>query len=240
MTVFSYLKLRKVVIGLEIGKISTSEDALSIKKKRIMIYFIEATEKLIKEDGIDGLSIRRIASEAGYNSATLYNYFDDLEHLVLFASVRHLREYVTTLGKAITPDMNALQIYRVIYTLFCDFSFRSPEIFNNMFFGRYRDRLTTVLKRYYELFPDEIGEQKMFVKGMLSEGNIYERDLAFMEGLVEEGFVKPEKKNMTVQLLVRTHQSFLWDASIEGPNLDAAQYVEKFMKIFDYIMEGAV
>ena len=222
-----------------VGRSSDSGEALSIKKKRIMVYFIEATEKLILEDGVDGLSIRKIASEAGYNSATLYNYFDDLEHLVLFASVRHLREYVTALRKSITPDMNALQIYRIIYTLFCEYSFRSPDIFNNMFFGRYRDRLKDVLKRYYELFPDEIGEQKMFVKEMLSQGNIYERDLAFMEGLVEEGFVNPEKKEVTVQLLVRTHQSFIWDASMEGPDLDVKQYVEKFMKIFDYIMEGA-
>ena len=51
-----------------------------------MIYFIEATEKLIRSDGVEGLSIRKIASEAGYNSATLYNYFEDLEHLVLFGS----------------------------------------------------------------------------------------------------------------------------------------------------------
>lgn len=222
-----------------IGKNSGSKEVLSIKKKRIMIYFIEATEKLINEDGIDGLSIRRIAGEAGYNSATLYNYFDDLEHLVLFASVRHLREYVNALRKSIKPDMNALQIYRLVYINFSEFSFQSPDIFNNMFFGRYRDRLKDVLKRYNELFPDEIGDQKMFVKEMLSQGNIYERDLAFMEGLVEEGFVNPGKKEITVQLLVRTHQSFVLDALIEGPDLNVKQYVEKFMKIFDYIMEGA-
>lgn len=222
-----------------VGKNNDLKEALSIKKKRIMVYFIEATEELIKEDGIDGLSIRRIASKAGYNSATLYNYFDDLEHLILFASVRHLREYVTTLGRSIKPDMNALETYRVIYGLFSEYSFRSPEIFNNMFFGRHRDRLTDVLKRYYELFPDEIGEQKRFVKGMLSQGNIYERDQAFMEGLVAEGFVDPKKKDMTVQLLVRTHQSFLWDATMEGPELDVGQYVENFMKLFDCIMEGA-
>lgn len=222
-----------------VGKCMDEKEDLSIKKKRIMIYFIEATEKLIREDGIDGLSIRRIAGEAGYNSATLYNYFDDLEHLVLFASVRHLREYVTALQKSIKPDMDALQIYRIVYENFCEFSFRFPEIFNNMFFGRYKDRLGNVLRRYYELFPDEIGEQKIFVKGMLSQGNIYERDLAFMEGLVEEGFVSPEKKEMTVQLLVRTHQSFIFDASIEGTDLDVERHVESFMKIFDYIMEGA-
>ena len=37
------------------------EVALTLKRKRIMIYFIEATEKLIRSDGVEGLSIRKIA-----------------------------------------------------------------------------------------------------------------------------------------------------------------------------------
>ena len=46
---------------------------MDIKRKRIMIYFIEATQKLIRTEGMDSLSIRKIANTAGYNSATLYN-----------------------------------------------------------------------------------------------------------------------------------------------------------------------
>ena len=46
------------------------DNKLTIKRKRIMSYFIEAAEKLIRTEGLDGLSIRKIAGEAGYNSAT--------------------------------------------------------------------------------------------------------------------------------------------------------------------------
>lgn len=37
--------------------------------------------------GEEGLSIRKIAAKAGYNSATIYNYFQDLDELMLFGSV---------------------------------------------------------------------------------------------------------------------------------------------------------
>lgn len=215
------------------------ESKLGIKKKRMMIYFIEATEKLIKEEGIDGLSIRKIAAEAGYNSATLYNYFKDLEHLVLFASVRHLREYVNELQKPLKPDMNALEIYRVIYEVFSRMSFRSPEIFYNMFFGRYNGKLSQVLQQYYELFPDELGEHKGFVRRMLCEGNIYKRDLAFMDALVEEGFVKEDQKEIVVQAIVRTHQSFIAEACVIGDDLDIEAHKEQYMKLFDFIMKAA-
>ena len=47
------------------------EVALTLKRKRIMIYFIEAAEKSIRSAGVEALSRRKIATEAGYNSATL-------------------------------------------------------------------------------------------------------------------------------------------------------------------------
>ena len=39
--------------------------------------------------GEEGLSIRKIAAKAGYNSATIYNYFQDLDEPV---SYTHLHE----------------------------------------------------------------------------------------------------------------------------------------------------
>lgn len=215
------------------------ENPLTIKKRRIMIYFIEATEKLMQEDGVDGLSIRKIATEAGYNSATLYNYFEDLEHLVLFASVRYLREYVVELHNTVRANMDALQIYRVIYRKFSQTSFTYPEIFHNMFFGRYSHKLNAVLKQYYDLFPGELGDQNEFVLSMLLQGNIYKRDLAYMDSLVAEGFVSEEKKVDVVQVMVRTHQSFIAEMCVAGDQIDLEQHVEDFMQLFDYIMAAA-
>lgn len=52
-----------------------------------MRIFIEATKSLMDSVGEEGLSIRKIAAKAGYNSATIYNYFQDLDELMLFGSV---------------------------------------------------------------------------------------------------------------------------------------------------------
>ena len=52
-------------------------DKLDIKKKRVMMYFIEAIQELILNEGIENLSIKKIADKAGYNTATIYNYFED-------------------------------------------------------------------------------------------------------------------------------------------------------------------
>lgn len=56
-------------------------EEMNIKKKRVMMYFIEATQELILKEGLENLSIKKIAEKAGYNSATIYNYFENLEVL---------------------------------------------------------------------------------------------------------------------------------------------------------------
>lgn len=49
------------------------------KRKRIMSYFINATIELMEKEGIENLTIRKVAEQAKYNSATLYHYFSNLD-----------------------------------------------------------------------------------------------------------------------------------------------------------------
>ena len=50
-------------------------DKKTIQKRRMMGYFIEAASQIIEEEGMEGVTIRKVADIAGYNSATMYNYF---------------------------------------------------------------------------------------------------------------------------------------------------------------------
>lgn len=56
-------------------------------------YFIDATAKIIKEEGIEHVTIRKIADLAGFTSSTIYNYFEELSHLTFFASMRFIQDY---------------------------------------------------------------------------------------------------------------------------------------------------
>lgn len=214
-------------------------EELDIKKKRVMIYFIEATEKLMREDSIDGLSIRKIASEAGYNSATIYNYFSDLEHLILFASVNYLREYTKNLGEKINSNMTTLEKYREVYYTFNYNAFRSPEIFHNMFFGKYSSRLGDVIKIYYELFPENLEGHEEIVRTLLTGGDMYSRDDPFVKQLVKEKIIDSNKVRNTLDILVNTQQSYIYKSWMLGDRLDLDEHNEAFMEIFDYVMEMA-
>ena len=61
--------------------------------QRVLKYFIEATQLIIQKEGMEAVTIRKVAEIAGFNSATLYNYFQDLDQLLLYASLNHLTSY---------------------------------------------------------------------------------------------------------------------------------------------------
>jgi len=213
---------------------------LTTKRKRIMTYFIEATQKLIQSEGVDGLSIRKIANEAGYNSATLYNYFRDLEHLTLFGSACYLRDYVIALGRSLTPEMSGLERFRTIYRCFNDFAFRYPDIFHNMFFGRHSEILGEVLHTYYyELFPEELSGLSDSMRRMMVSGNMRERDQVTMQAMVAEGTVAPEKADITQELIIAVHQNFIYEAVLQGDSLDIEAHKARFEEMFNYILAQA-
>ena len=196
---------------------------LNIKQKRVMIYFITAAKELIESEGVEKLTVRKAAAAAGYNSATLYNYFEDMEELVIFASMGYLKQYIVDLENTLEDSMNALERYRTIYKVY----------------GKYKKKLKNVISIYYELFPDELGHHDDDIIKMLTQGEIMERDRAIMPSLVEQGFVAEENVNQTVVLMTRMFQSYLYDAW-QGP--DTRQIEEQMklvMETFDYIMDKA-
>lgn len=213
---------------------------LNIKQKRVMIYFISATKELIEQEGLENLTVRKVASSAGYNSATLYNYFQDMEELVVFASIGYLKDYISKLEQSITPDMNARQRYRTIYEVFSRACFSRPELFYGLFYGKYKKRLKSVISVYYNLFPDELGHHKGEVLQMLTQGEIMERDSSIMPSLVEEGFVLQKNVNQTVTLITRMFQSYLYDAWLSKDERSIEQQIAPVLETFEYIMDKAM
>ena len=213
---------------------------LTLRQKRNMMYFVEATEKILKKEGIPGVTIRRIAAEAGYNSATLYNYFQDLDELILFGSVCFLRDYLLSLSRQLQPAMTALERYRTIYRCFNEKAFRFPEIFYNMFFGRYSAKLGHVIQIYYmDLFPEELQGLPPDIREMVIRGTLVERDQVVMESLVKEGFVAADRAEDTLEIIVALHGSYIHQAGLLGSSLDCPLLEKQFLHIFDYVLAAA-
>ena len=212
-------------------------DKLNIKKRRVMMYFIEATQELILNEGIENLSIKKIADTAGYNTATIYNYFEDLEELILYSSIDYLKIYLKDLKSEIKSNMKAIEMYETIYKVFVHHSFEKPEIFHTLFFGKYSYKLEKIIKKYYEIFPDDITGQTDITKSVLVEGNIHNRDLPIIKQMIKEGSILEEEAPYIMEAIVRIHQSYLENILQQREKISLEEHKIKFFKIFNFLLK---
>ncbi|MBK5242925.1 TetR/AcrR family transcriptional regulator [Clostridium sp.] len=164
-----------------------------IQKRRMMGYFLEATKTIIETEGISAVTIRNVASMAGFNSSTVYNYFENLNHLIFFASLKYLKDYAQALPKYTMNSKNSFENYINIWKCFSYYSYLRPEIYNLIFFSSFSHSIVnSSLKTYYSIFPEEIGEDQKKFLPMIFEDNIHLRDYNVLEDAANEGFFKVE------------------------------------------------
>ena len=212
-------------------------DKLNIKKRRVMMSFIDATQELILNEGIENLSIKKIADTAGYNTATIYNYFEDLEELILYSSIDYLKIYLKDLRNKINSDMKAIEMYKTIYKVFVHHSFEKPEIFHTLFFGKYSYKLEKIIKKYYEIFPDDITGQTDLTKSILIEANIHNRDIPVMKQMIKEGSILEEEAPYIMEAIVRIHQSYLENILQQREEFSLEEHKNKFFNIFNFLLK---
>jgi AcrR family transcriptional regulator len=57
-------------------------DRKQTKKERTKRYFLDAAKDIIREEGIDKLTTKKIGEKAAYSYASIYNYFENFNDLV--------------------------------------------------------------------------------------------------------------------------------------------------------------
>lgn len=188
-----------------------TEAATKKEKKisRMRKYLIETTEELIEDEGFQSVTLRKIGDETGYNTATIYNYFKDLNELLLYSSVKFLRSYNRELSLKLDGSMDAVQRYMCILRIFCRHTFARPEVYHNMFYGKHGKNLGEILRDYYQLFPEEWGDYDEAVESMLRCGDIFERERFITDPICREGFAEERDVRYLAEIAVFAHEFLL-------------------------------
>lgn len=127
-----------------------------IRKKRTLIYFIEAAQEITDEEGTENLTIRKVAARAGYNSATLYHYFDNLNQLKMYASLRYVSRYNKEFFESAKNLRTEREKFCLMWDIFIRHSVQHPEAFASVFMSRsHDDTLSGIFSQYNELFPED-------------------------------------------------------------------------------------
>ncbi|MDR7857317.1 MAG: TetR/AcrR family transcriptional regulator [Tissierella sp.] len=214
-----------------------------VQRKRMMLYFINATEELIDEDGIEGITLRRIADRAGYNSATLYNYFENLDHLIFYASMKYIKDYALSLNTYLSDSNNAMDRFLKVWECFCDYSFDKPEIYNAIFFSNLDKDIEDYVEEYYKIFPEYLQNYHENISTMLLKSDINERGLTTVLSCVNEGYIKSEDADKLNDMTLLIYEGMLKKVlrnkiSYEDARNNTMDYIKSIVERFlikDYV-----
>jgi len=165
-------------------------DSKDIKKKRTLKIFIEETRKIINEEGIDNVTIRKVAKKTGYNSATIYNYFDNCNQLIFFASLDFLGEYSQAMPEYISAAEDEVERFILMWECFCKYSFENPQIYYSIFTEHIGDASRTLMDNYFKIYPEKLETEDPSLVNMLRSPDLSERASFASRPLIENNLLK--------------------------------------------------
>lgn len=206
-------------------------------KNKTMNHFINAAVELMDEKGLENLTIRGVAAKAGYNSATLYSYFENLDHLVFFAAMKNIKDYSLSLNMYLVNTKNSMDRFLRVWECFCKFAYKKPEIYNAIFFANLSKDMQEYVSEYYSLFPDELGIHHQTISTMLLKANINDRNMTTVMDCVEEKFIAPENANKLNDMTLLIFEGMLkrvlrGNVSCEDAIVNTMNYVKITVKSF--------
>jgi AcrR family transcriptional regulator len=176
-----------------------------IQMSRMWQFFVDATAKIIEEEGVENVTARKIGDLAGYTSSTIYNYFDELSHLVFFASMRFLNPYLKELTEYIEKAKGPIEKYLSSWECFCKHSFNNPQIFHAIFIADLGKEANELLKQYYTVFRNDLVELPEDIKMLVLEHDLSKRSKAMIREAIDEGILTLEDMEKVNEITI-----FLW------------------------------
>ncbi|PUU93833.1 TetR/AcrR family transcriptional regulator [Halanaerobium sp.] len=184
-------------------------DRKDIKKKRTLKIFIEATREIIEENGINNVTIRGVAKKAGYNSATIYNYFDNCKQLIFFASLDFLGEYSQAMPNYIADADDEIDRFIKMWECFCKYSFENPKIYYAIFTDNIGDHPEILMKKYFDLFPEKLGTPSADLLPMLLDPDLSHRAAIASKPLIEGNFLHEKKARQMDNMITYIYHGML-------------------------------
>lgn len=157
-----------------------------------MRLFIDATIELILESDYDNVSIRKIGDKALFNSATIYNYFKNIDHLKSIAAVGLIESYILELEPAVLGSSNSLELLRNVWNVFLSNVYKDPKTYQ-ILFARKKGKYTNLnMQEYYGLYPEKLEIMPEVLRGMLLAEDLKSRSMYLLSPCADEKFFKTE------------------------------------------------
>ena len=201
-----------------------------LRVRRVRGYFIDAAKEIVAEEGIDAVTIRKVAQRAGYNSATLYNYFKNINHLIAITLHDLMGTYVETILDTLSGKESPYELYRTNWFVYVEMSFRLPKEYYYLFFKYPELDISEVYDEYFGDHPGRFEKLPVPFQNMCRAQNQYSRDLAFLK--TDFGHVDDTVLKKISEMNILLYKAMLSDLAKEEKNENFEEQCQEYIDRF--------
>lgn len=191
-----------------------------MQNERMKSYFIEAGYDILKEKGVEQLTVRNIAKRAGYSYATIYNYFNNVEELMWSIGLKVLEELAQILEDyyhEIRQNKKCSKLLKLTYIKYIDFYLENENIYQFIFF----EQLDITDFNFQIDKPEPI---------------LFDLQQKIMQQCVEEDLINVNKKRIAGELLTNSINGLLSLYFSGKENINKDELYSRTKKYIDYIL----
>ncbi|MFW6036091.1 MAG: TetR/AcrR family transcriptional regulator [Halothermotrichaceae bacterium] len=197
------------------------------KRKKVMRRFINTTEQILQEESYDNLSVRKIAGESNYTCATLYYYFEDLNDLMTYVSLKYLMGFITQQKQIENNYIDSIDKFIKTWKIFINHAFKNPNQYYLLFYGDYSIKLLKIIEIYKELYPANNRFSLNDLPIVRTPENKF--ILPHLELCIAHGHIKAHKKNIIIEGIEMIFKGML-QKIIKQKNINSREMKEQMME----------
>ena len=201
------------------------------------LELIDVTYELLRELGPRAVTVRLIAERAQCTNPVIYYHFDDLDHLVLLASMRFYEEYLEGVERIVeAEDVSPYDLHMRAWRVFGQIAFEHAEVYEALFWGKFRKRVGEALIEYYQLFPGRHPNFDGSYSMVFLVDDVVERTYLVLKMAAAEGQFPPENLHRFAEVQCSMFHGLLLeyiDAYREPGK--AAEGYERAMELLEFL-----
>lgn len=130
--------------------------------------FIKTTKRIIEEQGVQFVTARNVGKISGYSYASIYNYYEDINDLLVETAVDYINSSHKYMVQYVKPDMDGAEKLYALAKGYVTYLYNHPELFKVMYILDYGNRtiehsMKMLPRAVFEIREtlEEIGEENL-------------------------------------------------------------------------------
>lgn len=200
--------------------------------------FISTAYKIVQEEGVTALSIRRLGRALNCNTANLYRYFSSLEELTLYVALDNLQGYLNDISKLFQMENDCVSRYYGVWHCFCTHAFAHAHLFNLLFFSKHSSELYKIIPDYYAMFPNELEKIDSSLQFIFLQGDFDYRDFLMLDEIVKQGKMNEFDSVILNNVAVNLFKGYF--KTVLDQNMDQDKSIvqmNRFLNTLQFVME---